>query len=227
MTSTSTPLVSASGSRSPEPERASVPTPAPRGAAFVFVFITVALDMLALGVMIPVLPKLIIEFEGGNVADAAGVAGVFGFAWAAMQFIFSPLLGAISDRRGRRPVILLSNLGLGLDYLLMALAPNLSWLFVGRLISGITSASFSTAGAYIADVTPEEDRAAKFGMLGAAFGLGFVVGPALGGLLGGIDLRLPFYTAAGLSLANAAYGFFILPESLPPNRRAPFVWAKA
>jgi DHA1 family tetracycline resistance protein-like MFS transporter len=193
----------------------------------VFVFITVALDMLALGVMIPVLPKLIIEFEGGNMAAAAGAAGVFGFSWAAMQFVFSPLLGAISDRRGRRPVILLSNLGLGLDYLLMALAPNLSWLFVGRLISGITSASFSTAGAYIADVTPEEDRAAKFGMLGAAFGLGFVVGPALGGLLGGIDLRLPFYTAAGLSLANAAYGFFILPESLPPNRRAPFVWAKA
>lgn len=192
-----------------------------------FVFITVALDMLALGVMIPVLPKLIIEFEGGNVADAAGVAGVFGFSWAAMQFVFSPLLGAISDRRGRRPVILLSNLGLGLDYLLMAMAPSLSWLFVGRLISGITSASYSTAGAYIADVTPEEERAAKFGMLGAAFGLGFVVGPALGGLLGGVSLRLPFYAAAGLSLANAAYGFFILPESLPLERRAPFAWSKA
>jgi len=187
----------------------------------------VALDMLALGVMIPVLPKLIIEFENGDVAQAAGAAGVFGFSWAAMQFVFSPLLGAISDRRGRRPVILLSNLGLGLDYLLMALAPNLSWLFVGRLISGVTSASFSTAGAYIADVTPEEQRAAKFGMLGAAFGLGFVVGPALGGLLGGISLRLPFYAAAGLSLANAVYGFFILPESLAPERRAPFLWSKA
>ena len=196
-------------------------------AAFLFIFITVALDMLALGVMIPVLPKLIIEFEHGNMADAAGAAGIFGFSWAAMQFVFSPLLGAISDRHGRRPVILLSNLGLGLDYLLMALAPSLSWLFVGRLVSGITSASFSTAGAYIADVTPADERAAKFGMLGAAFGLGFVVGPALGGVLGGISLRLPFWAAAGLSLANALYGFFILPESLPAAQRAPFTWKKA
>ncbi len=183
--------------------------------------------MLALGVMIPVLPKLIVEFEHGNMADAAGAAGVFGFAWAAMQFIFSPLLGAISDRHGRRPVILLSNLGLGLDYLLMALAPSLSWLFIGRLVSGITSASYSTAGAYIADVTPEDERAAKFGMLGAAFGLGFVVGPALGGLLGGISLRMPFWAAAGLSLTNALYGFFILPESLAVERRAQFSLAKA
>ncbi len=207
--------------------RSPAPAPAPTRAAFLFIFITVALDMLALGVMIPVLPKLIIEFEHGNVAEAAGAAGLFGFSWAAMQFVFSPLLGAISDRHGRRPVILLSNLGLGLDYLLMALAPSLSWLFVGRLISGITSASFATAGAYIADVTPEEERAAKFGMLGAAFGLGFVVGPAIGGLLGGISLRLPFYAAAGLSLANALYGFFILPESLPKEQRAPFAWSKA
>ena len=183
--------------------------------------------MLALGVMIPVLPKLIVEFEHGNMADAAGAAGIFGFAWAAMQFVFSPLLGAVSDRHGRRPVILLSNLGLGLDYLLMALAPSLSWLFVGRLVSGITSASFSTAGAYIADVTPEDERAAKFGMLGAAFGLGFVIGPALGGLLGGISLRLPFWAAAGLSLANALYGFFILPESLALEQRAHFTWSKA
>jgi MFS transporter, DHA1 family, tetracycline resistance protein len=144
-----------------------------------------------------------------------------------MQFVFSPVLGAISDRRGRRPVILLSNLGLGLDYLLMAVAPSRSWLFVGRLVSGLTSASFSTAGAYIADVTPEDERAAKFGMLGAAFGLGFVVGPALGGLLGGISLRLPFWAAAGLSLTNALYGFFILPESLAPEKRAPFAWSKA
>jgi len=215
----STPLVSVPGSPAP--------VPAPTRAAFLFIFITVALDMLALGVMIPVLPKLIIEFEHGNMADAAGAAGLFGFSWAAMQFVFSPLLGAVSDRRGRRPVILLSNLGLGLDYLLMALAPSLSWLFVGRLISGVTSASFSTAGAYIADVTPEEERAAKFGMLGAAFGLGFVVGPAIGGLLGGVSLRLPFYVAAGLSLANALYGFFILPESLPAEKRAPFAWSKA
>jgi DHA1 family tetracycline resistance protein-like MFS transporter len=203
------------------------PTPTPTRAAFLFIFITVALDMLALGVMIPVLPKLIVSFKQGDMAAAAGASGLFGFAWAAMQFIFSPLLGAVSDRSGRRPVILLSNLGLGLDYVLMALAPSLSWLFVGRLISGITSSSFSTAGAYIADVTPEDERAAKFGMLGAAFGLGFVIGPALGGLLGAIDLRLPFWAAAGLSLTNALYGFFILPESLPPERRAPFAWSKA
>jgi len=211
----------------PSPSREDGQAPAPTRAAFLFIFITVALDMLALGVMIPVLPKLIIEFEHGDVAQAAGAAGLFGFSWAAMQFVFSPLLGAISDRRGRRPVILLSNLGLGLDYLLMALAPSLSWLFVGRLISGITSASYSTAGAYIADVTPKEQRAAKFGMLGAAFGLGFVVGPAIGGWLGGISLRMPFYAAAGLSLSNALYGFFVLPESLPKEKRAPFVWSKA
>jgi DHA1 family tetracycline resistance protein-like MFS transporter len=203
------------------------PNPAPTRAAFVFIFITVALDMLALGVMVPVLPKLIVRFKHGDMAEAAGAAGIFGFAWAAMQFIFSPVLGAVSDRSGRRPVILLSNLGLGLDYVLMALAPSLSWLFVGRLISGLTSSSFSTAGAYIADVTPEDERAAKFGMLGAAFGLGFVVGPALGGLLGGINLRLPFWAAAGLSLTNALYGFFILRESLPPERRAPLAWSKA
>jgi len=211
----------------PSPSREDGQAPAPTRAAFLFIFITVALDMLALGVMIPVLPKLIIEFEHGDVAKAAGAAGLFGFSWAAMQFVFSPMLGAISDRRGRRPVILLSNLGLGLDYLLMALAPSLTWLFVGRLISGITSASYSTAGAYIADVTPKEQRAAKFGMLGAAFGLGFVVGPAIGGLLGGISLRMPFYAAAGLSLTNALYGFFVLPESLPKDKRAPFVWSKA
>ena len=139
-----------------------------------------------------------------------------------MQFIFSPIIGALSDRFGRRPVILLSNLGLGLDYVLMAVAPTMGWLFLGRLISGITSASYPTAGAYIADVTPAGERAGSFGMLGAAFGLGFIVGPAWAALLGSIDLRLPFWVAAGLSLANTAYGFFILPESLPPARRKPF-----
>ena len=137
-----------------------------------------------------------------------------------MQFLFSPVLGSLSDRFGRRPVILLSNFGLGLDYILMALAPTLRWLFVGRVISGITAASISTAGAYIADVTPPEQRAAKFGMLGAAFGVGFVVGPALGGVLGDIDPRLPFWVAAGLSLTNALYGLFVLPESLPRERRS-------
>jgi DHA1 family tetracycline resistance protein-like MFS transporter len=199
----------------------------PGKAAFAFIFVTVVLDMLALGLMAPVLPKLILGFQGGDVAGAASITGIFGFAWALMQFVFSPVLGALSDRYGRRPVVLLSNLGLGLDYVLMALAPSLGWLFVGRVISGITAASFSTASAYISDVTPPERRAAKFGMLGAAFGLGFIVGPAAGGFLGDVDLRLPFWVAAGLSLANAIYGFFILPESLPPERRAAFTWRVA
>jgi DHA1 family tetracycline resistance protein-like MFS transporter len=193
----------------------------PGRAAFSFIFLTVALDMLALGIMIPVWPRLVMQLEGGDMARAAFMTGVSGFLWAAMQFAFSPVLGALSDRIGRRPVVLLSNLGLGLDYVLMALAPTMGWLLFGRVLSGITSASFSTASAYIADVTPPEKRAGRFGMLGAAFGLGFVIGPAVGGVLGGIDVRLPFWISAALSLANAAYGFFILPESLPPERRAP------
>jgi DHA1 family tetracycline resistance protein-like MFS transporter len=200
---------------------------APRRAALAFIFITVVLDMLAVGMIVPVLPNLVVSFEGGDTARAAQMFGVFGTAWALMQFIFSPVLGGLSDRFGRRPVILLSNLGLGLDYVLMALAPSLGWLFVGRVISGITSASFATAGAYIADVTPEEKRAGAFGLLGAAFGIGFVLGPAIGGVLGSIGPRLPFWLAAGCSLANACYGFFILPESLPAQRRAPFAWRRA
>jgi DHA1 family tetracycline resistance protein-like MFS transporter len=149
------------------------------------------------------------------------------FVFAAMQFVFAPVVGMLSDRFGRRPVILMSNFGLGCDYLLMALAPSLSWLLLGRFISGITSSSIPTANAYIADVTPQEQRAAKFGMLGAAFGLGFVIGPAIGGFLGGYGLRYPFWAAACLSLANACYGFFILPESLPRERRAVFSLGKA
>jgi DHA1 family tetracycline resistance protein-like MFS transporter len=196
-------------------------------AAFAFILVTVMLDLLALGIMIPVLPKLVIQLEGGDIGRAAAITGVFGFVWNAMQFLFAPLLGAASDRVGRRPVVLLSNLGLGLDYVLMALAPNVGWLFAGRTISGITAASFSTATAYIADVSPPEKRAARLGMIGAAFGLGFIIGPAVGGLLGQVSLRLPFWVAASLSLANAAYGFFVLPESLPPERRVKLVWAKA
>jgi DHA1 family tetracycline resistance protein-like MFS transporter len=196
-------------------------------AAFAFIFVTVLLDMLALGIIVPVLPKLIIRFEHGDMAMAATQTGVFAFVWAAMQFVFAPVTGALSDRFGRRPVVLLSNFGLGCDYILMAVAPTLSWLFLGRVISGITSASIPTANAYIADVTPEDKRAAKFGMLGAAFGLGFIVGPALGGVLGGMGLRYPFWAAAALSLANALYGFFILPESLPKDRRAAFSLRKA
>ncbi len=199
----------------------------PRRAALVFVFVTVVLDMLALGMIVPVLPKLVESFMGGDTARAAEVYGLFGTLWALMQFLFSPVLGTLSDRWGRRPVILLSNLGLGLDYILMALAPSIAWLLVGRVISGITSASFSTASAYIADVAPPEKRAAGFGMLSAAFGLGFVVGPALGGVLGSIGPRLPFWVAAGLSLVNWTYGLFVLPESLPPERRADFAWRRA
>ena len=203
-------------------------TPARRKAAFIFILITVALDMLALGVMIPVLPKLITQFEGGDISRAAAVTGVFGFAWALMQFLFQPVLGSLSDHFGRRPVVLASNLGLGLDYIFMALAPSLTVLFVGRLISGATAASMSTAGAYIADITTPEKRAGRFGLLGAAFGFGFILGPAIGGWLGGYDLRLPFWGAAALSLANALYGFFILPESLPEEKRTPKIaWRSA
>ena len=203
------------------------PPDARRAAALVFIFITVVLDVLALGIIVPVLPGLVRDFLGGDTARGAEIYGAFGTVWAAMQFGFAPVLGALSDRFGRRPVILLSNFGLGLDYVLMALAPNLGWLFAGRVISGITAASFPTAGAYIADVTPPEKRAAGYGMLGAAFGIGFVLGPALGGVLGNINPRLPFWTAAALSLANACYGLFVLPESLPPERRAAFSWRKA
>jgi MFS transporter, DHA1 family, tetracycline resistance protein len=199
----------------------------PTRAAFAFIFITVTLDMLALGIMAPVLPKLVVAFEGGDVAHAARIVGLFGFVWAAMQFLASPVVGAASDRFGRRPVVLLSNFGLGLDYLVMAVAPSVAWLFVGRMVSGITSSSYSTATAYIADVTPPDERAAKFGMLGAAFGLGFIIGPAVGGVLGDINLRLPFYVAGALSLVNAAYGFFVLPESLPPEKRARVPWHMA
>lgn len=202
-------------------------TSSPSRAAFVFIFITVMFDFLALGIIVPVLPNLIIFFEGGSIARAATITGYFGFAWATMQFIFSPILGAWSDRYGRRPIILISCAGLGFDYILMALAPSLAWLFLGRLISGITTSNISTAFAYVTDVTPPEGRAKKFGYLSAAFGLGFIIGPAIGGMLGNIQLRLPFWVAAGLSLANTIYGFFILPESLPQERRAKSTWHMA
>lgn len=198
-----------------------------RRGAVAFIFVTILLDMLALGVIMPILPKLIESFVGNDTAHAARIFGLFGTAWALMQFVFSPLLGALSDRFGRRPVVLLSNFGLAADYVLMALAPSLVWLFVGRVISGITSASISTAFAYIADITPPERRAAVFGRIGAAFGAGFILGPALGGLLGDIDPRLPFWASAALTFANAIYGLLILPESLSPQKRAPFRWTRA
>jgi MFS transporter, DHA1 family, tetracycline resistance protein len=202
-------------------------TATPRRAAFVFIFITVVLDMLALGMIVPVLPKLVEDFVGGNTARAAEIYGLFGTVWALMQFVFSPVLGAMSDRFGRRPVILLSNLGLGLDYIVMAIAPGVGWLFIGRTISGITSASLSTAYAYIADVMPPEKRAGGYGMMSAAFGLGFVVGPAIGGVLGNIEPRLPFWVAAGFSFLNFGYGLLVLPESLSLERRERFSWQRA
>jgi DHA1 family tetracycline resistance protein-like MFS transporter len=170
--------------------------------------------------------KLIEDFQGGDTASAARLIGVFGTLWATMQFLASPVLGAISDRVGRRPVILLSNLGLGFDYILMALAPTVWWLLVGRLISGITSASIATAYAYIADVTTPDRRARAYGLLGAAFGIGFVVGPVVGGVLGETDPRLPFWVAAGLSLANFLYGWLILPESLAREHRGSWSWRR-
>jgi MFS transporter, DHA1 family, tetracycline resistance protein len=204
-----------------------IQAPAATKAALSFVFVMVVLDIMAIGIIIPVLPKLVEAMAGGDTARAASIFGIFGAAWALMQFVFSPVLGALSDRYGRRPVLLLSTLGLGLDYILMAVAPNLAWLFVGRVISGITAATFSAANAYIADVTPPEKRAGAFGLIGAAFGIGFVLGPAIGGFAGDTDPRLPFWIAAVLALANFAYGVLVLPESLPPERRMAFSWARA
>lgn len=199
----------------------------PRKAALTFIFVTVLIDMLSFGMITPVLPMLVQNFAGGDAARGAELYGAFGTAWALMQLIFSPVQGALSDRFGRRVVILISCLGLGLDFILMALAPNLSWLFVGRIISGICAASFSTASAYISDVTPPQQRAASFGMMGAAFGVGFILGPAIGGALGAVSPRLPFWAAAAMSLLNVAWGAFVLPESLPRERRVPFSWRSA
>ncbi len=199
----------------------------PRKAAVTFILVTVTLDMLAVGLIAPVLPKLILDFMGGNMKSAANWNGWFGLVFAGMQFFFSPVLGVLSDRFGRRPVILLSNLGLGLDYIVMALAPSMSWLFLGRIISGVTASSIPTAMAYIADVVPREKRAGAFGMIGVAFGLGFVLGPAIGGPLGDISPRLPFWIAAGFSLANWLWGYLFVPESLAQDRRKNFTLRRA
>lgn len=211
-------------------ENAATPAPqAPiRRAALIFIFFTVLIDILAFGLIIPVLPHLIESFLGGDVSRAAIWYGFFSTAFFAMQFLFTPVQGALSDWIGRRPVILASNLGLGLDFLLMSMVNTLPLLFIGRIISGITAASFSTANAYLADVTPPQKRAQAFGMLGMAFGIGFVVAPAIGGFLGEINLRLPFYVAVGLCLLNFVYGLFVLPESLPKEKRtAHFDWSHA
>jgi DHA1 family tetracycline resistance protein-like MFS transporter len=213
-----------------EANNTSTSSPSPPGAgsaAFVFILVMVAFDMLAFGIIAPVLPDLIRSFEGGDFARASSIGGYFGLAWATMQFVFSPLLGAWSDRFGRRPVMLISCFGLAVDYVIMALAPSLRWLFVGRIISGITTSNISTAFAYVTDVTPPEKRAKQFGLISAAFGLGFIIGPAVGGYLGNVNLRFPFWAAAVLSLANALYGYFVLPESLSVERRAKSAWHMA
>ncbi len=198
-----------------------------RQAALIFILVTVTLDILAMGLIIPVLPKLILDFLGGRMTDAATWSARFAVVFALMQFIFSPVLGVLSDRFGRRPIILLSNLGLGLDYVVMALAPTIGWLFLGRVISGITTSSIPTAMAYIADVTPKEKRAGAFGMIGVAFGVGFTFGPAIGGLVGDINPRLAFWVAAGLSLANWLWGFLFVPESLAQEQRKKFSLRRA
>lgn len=198
-----------------------------RRAALAFIFVTILVDVLAFGLIIPVLPQLLKKISGGVLAEATVWHGLFATGFMVMQFFFSPIQGALSDRFGRRPVILVSNAGLALDFVIMALANTLPLLFIARLVSGATSASFSTANAYIADVTPPEQRAAAFGRLGMAFGIGFTVAPVMGAWLGAVDLHLPFWVAAGLCAANFCYGWFVLPESLPPERRVPFEWRRA
>ncbi|MDO9430105.1 MAG: TCR/Tet family MFS transporter [Phenylobacterium sp.] len=191
-------------------------------------FAAAVINAISFGIMIPVLPNLIKEFTGGDTAAASEWNVVFGAVWGVMQLFCGPILGMLSDRFGRRPILLVSLAGLAIDFLFMALAPTLAWLFVGRVINGLTAASFSTANAYVADVTPPDKRAKAFGWMGSAFSFGFLVGPALGGFLGDIDLRLPFFVAAGLTTINWFYGFFVLPESLPPEKRvAKFDWKRA
>jgi DHA1 family tetracycline resistance protein-like MFS transporter len=199
-----------------------------RKAAIGFIFITLLIDVTGLGLIIPVVPKLIEDLlHTTNISKVALIGGLLTFSYAIMQFLFAPVLGNLSDKYGRRPVLLFSLLGFGLDYLLLAFAPSIGWLFVGRIIAGITGASMTTASAYIADISTPETRAQNFGMIGAAFGLGFIVGPMIGGLLGEMGPRIPFLVAAGLALLNAAYGYFVLPESLDASNRRAFEWKRA
>lgn len=199
----------------------------PRKAAVGFIFITLLIDVMGWGLIIPVMPALISELKGIPVNEASSYGALLLSVYAITQFVFAPLIGNLSDKHGRRPVLLSSLLGFGIDYIFLALAPTFGWLFLGRIIAGITGASFTTATAYIADVSTPETRAKNFGMIGAAFGLGFVIGPALGGLLAGFGVRAPFYAAAGLCLLNALYGYFVLPESLNKEHRRPFEWKRA
>jgi DHA1 family tetracycline resistance protein-like MFS transporter len=197
-----------------------------RKAALAFIFVTAVLDIITMGIIIPVLPPLIEEFAGSN-AEAGWINGVFVALWAGAQFVCSPIAGSISDRYGRRPVILLSCAGLAADYVLMALAPDLWWLALGRIVAGVTSSSFTTVFAYMADITPPEGRARAYGLIGAAFSGGFVLGPVLGGFLGEISPRAPFWFAAGLSGVAFLYGLLVLPESLAPEKRMAFSWKRA
>ena len=189
-------------------------------AALGFIFITMLIDVIGWGIIIPVIPGLIEELIQGDISEAAKVGGWITFAYAITQFVFAPLIGNLSDQYGRRPIILISLLGFTLDYILLALAPSITWLFIGRIIAGITGASITTASAYIADISTIENRAKNFGMIGAAFGLGFIIGPVIGGLLGQYGARAPFYAAAALCFLNFLYGYFILPESLPKEKRS-------
>ena len=198
-----------------------------RQAAVGFIFITMLVDVMGLGLIIPVMPRLIAALKQLPVNQASAWGALLISSYAVMQFLFAPVIGNLSDRYGRRPVLLASMFGFGIDYIILALAPSFGWLFAGRLIAGITGASFTTGAAYIADVSTPDTRARNFGMIGAAFGLGFIIGPALGGLLSGLGLRAPFYAAAILCLLNALYGYFILPESLPRERRRSFEWRRA
>jgi len=198
-----------------------------RNAAMTFIFVTVLLDMVALGIIIPVFQPLLLSFTGGNYTSASLASGAFSVLFALVQFFASPILGTLSDRFGRRPLVLLSNAGTAIDYVILAVAPNLAWLLISRILAGATTASIVVASAYVADVTPEEKRAGAYSMISAAFGAGFVIGPAIGGLLGTHGLRLPFWVAAVLSLANFLYGLLVLPESLAPEHRSAFSWARA
>jgi DHA1 family tetracycline resistance protein-like MFS transporter len=195
--------------------------------AVAFVAITVLLDMIGFGLILPIMPTLLMELTGESVSRAAIYGGWLAFVYAVMQFLLAPILGNLSDRFGRRPVLLAAIAALGIDYLVLGFAPNLGWLFIGRAIAGMAGASFTPAYAYVADITPPERRAQNFGLIGGAFGVGFVIGPALGGVLGALGPRAPFFAAAFLSLANFAYGYFVLAESLPPERRRPFMWRRA
>src|SRR5215475_5245355 len=195
--------------------------------ALLFLFVAVLVDSIGFGIILPVLPGLIMQLTGVSIDRAAAYGGWLSFVYAIMQFFCAPVLGNLSDHFGRRPVLLFALLALGIDYLIMGFAPVITWLFAGRLVAGIAGASYTPAYAYVADVSPPEKRAQSFGLMGAAFGVGFIVGPAIGGLLGNLGPRAPFFAAGALALANAAFGYAVLPESLPRESRRPFDWSRA